>query len=352
MANYIGSKCMICEELFKEDDDIVVCPDCGTPYHRECWKKEDKCINEKLHESGMSWIPEEQKCPHTENDGEPIRCIRCGSENDSSKLFCGECGMPLSQGRNDERPFNGGVQGGEFNNSQNGGTNGFNPYYGQFGQQQFNNQAQKEQNPYRQNPFGMNVQQIRLTEDSDIDGIKLGDLIEYEGRKSRMIVANFIKFAKTGMKTSFNFPALFMPELYFFYRKMNKKGVFFLIAAFILSIPSLLYYGQEGTMGMVLFDTSINFESTAVIALTNFTALISTVLNVVAGLYANYWYYQQARQEITKLRQTDMDAALSEEEIKQKLHKSGGTSWAGVIVAFTASVLLALAFWLTLSIIF
>ena len=55
MATYTGAKCKVCQEPFKDGDDIVVCPDCGTPYHRECYKKAGKCINDELHESGGSW---------------------------------------------------------------------------------------------------------------------------------------------------------------------------------------------------------------------------------------------------------------------------------------------------------
>ena len=50
MANYTGKKCFSCGEVFKDGDDIVVCPECGTPYHRECYLKEGKCINDALHE--------------------------------------------------------------------------------------------------------------------------------------------------------------------------------------------------------------------------------------------------------------------------------------------------------------
>ena len=31
MALYIGNTCPVCGEKFKDDDDVVVCPDCGTP---------------------------------------------------------------------------------------------------------------------------------------------------------------------------------------------------------------------------------------------------------------------------------------------------------------------------------
>ena len=36
MALYIGNTCPVCGEKFKAGDDAVGCPDCGTPYHREC----------------------------------------------------------------------------------------------------------------------------------------------------------------------------------------------------------------------------------------------------------------------------------------------------------------------------
>ena len=76
MANYTGKKCFSCGEAFKDGDDIVVCPECGTPYHRECYLKEGKCINDALHESGQSW-EQTQESVESEN----IRCIRCGFEN-------------------------------------------------------------------------------------------------------------------------------------------------------------------------------------------------------------------------------------------------------------------------------
>ena len=32
MADYTGKKCIVCGGVFSENDDIVVCPECGTPY--------------------------------------------------------------------------------------------------------------------------------------------------------------------------------------------------------------------------------------------------------------------------------------------------------------------------------
>ncbi len=41
--------CPVCNKNFSENDDVVVCPECGTPHHRECYKITGKCFNENLH---------------------------------------------------------------------------------------------------------------------------------------------------------------------------------------------------------------------------------------------------------------------------------------------------------------
>jgi len=56
MSYYIGEKCLICNKEFTESDDIVVCPECGTPYHRSCYKEKKQCVNSALHKTGGSWM--------------------------------------------------------------------------------------------------------------------------------------------------------------------------------------------------------------------------------------------------------------------------------------------------------
>lgn len=49
MADYTGIKCPVCDKPFQPGDDIVVCPQCGAPYHRECYQQEGKCKFDDLH---------------------------------------------------------------------------------------------------------------------------------------------------------------------------------------------------------------------------------------------------------------------------------------------------------------
>lgn len=47
--DYTKYFCPVCNENFDENSDVVVCPDCGTPHHRECWFKNNGCFNVARH---------------------------------------------------------------------------------------------------------------------------------------------------------------------------------------------------------------------------------------------------------------------------------------------------------------
>lgn len=49
--------CPICNEKFNENDEIVVCPECGTPHHRDCYNSLGECKNKELHKEGFSFEP-------------------------------------------------------------------------------------------------------------------------------------------------------------------------------------------------------------------------------------------------------------------------------------------------------
>lgn len=336
MANkYSGEKCPVCEELFDDGQDIVVCPDCGTPYHRDCWEQNGECINTSLHESGEFWQPAPKVAITPEPLGEPIRCIRCGSMNDPGKHFCGECGLPLSFVQQGQGGFNNDPlhNADSFNTAQNNGNTGFTPY----GADNIGGFV---------SPNNM----IKLTPQSDMDGIKLGDLITYIGNQSLSMIASFVKFAKTGKRITFNLAALFFPHLYFFFRKMYKTGIIYLLMIFLLNIPALIYGGQKGTLfESVLFTTPINVESKGFLSIAEACSTIDIVMRFVAFFYANYWYYKKTREDISRIRSGDI---LSDEEAVKKISVKGGTSWPGAIIACIFDVVLQLGFLLGMTLMF
>ena len=91
MTDYKGNRCPVCEKTFKENDDIVVCPDCGTPYHRECWKKVGACLHEAEHAAGFEWTPDNV----ISGGPEDLVCPNCGTHNPLGAKFCNHCGVSL-----------------------------------------------------------------------------------------------------------------------------------------------------------------------------------------------------------------------------------------------------------------
>ena len=58
MNRYENIPCPICKKPLGKDEDIVVCPECGAPYHRACYMDTGHCIFPELHASGKAWKPE------------------------------------------------------------------------------------------------------------------------------------------------------------------------------------------------------------------------------------------------------------------------------------------------------
>ena len=61
MMDYKGCKCASCHKVLKEGDDIVICPECGAPYHRECYAAEGRCVFSAKHGKGFEYVPPEAK---------------------------------------------------------------------------------------------------------------------------------------------------------------------------------------------------------------------------------------------------------------------------------------------------
>lgn len=92
MMDYKGCKCASCHKVLKEGDDIVICPECGAPYHRECYAAEGRCVFSAKHGKGFEYVPPEAK-PDVNANG-PI-CPVCHAQNPPDTLFCERCGQPM-----------------------------------------------------------------------------------------------------------------------------------------------------------------------------------------------------------------------------------------------------------------
>ena len=93
MQNFLGNPCPYCGKNFESGDDIVVCPECGTPHHRDCYKEHSACANEEKHGENFEWksasVPHVHKPEPGENsNAEKVVCSNCGTENPGISRYC------------------------------------------------------------------------------------------------------------------------------------------------------------------------------------------------------------------------------------------------------------------------
>lgn len=322
MSNYTGAKCEYCHKVFSDKDDIVVCPECGSPYHRACFEQAGECVNHELHEKGGSWTAASEG--EGESDGD-IRCPRCGESNPSTGIFCTRCGMPLRFDAG-ERPFNGTAQPGQSQNGQGFGNNGqgfgmgrgFGGGFGGFG-------------PGQPGNFGMPFQGEQINKDTDIDGNSVGEYVKFAGSNPIYFIMQFIRFAKTHIKYSVNFVALFFTEFYFFYRKMYKQGIIAFVSLTLLSVPYFVTLLGTGMIANVSVPSFMVDNENTVRLVLNICSLLSCGIRVLFGLMANYWYYSKARKTLGEIKNN----ALDEERKNDMIAKNGGTSIQALIVSVT-----------------
>lgn len=96
MLDFTGLECPVCQKKFTENDDIVVCPVCGAPYHRACYEQAGACVFPELHEKGEEWMPpKREEAPPVSSQIKDVECWKCGTLNDRSARFCTGCGAML-----------------------------------------------------------------------------------------------------------------------------------------------------------------------------------------------------------------------------------------------------------------
>ncbi len=101
---YEGFSCPVCKRDFMKNEDVVACPQCGLPHHRECWKKVGHCLMDDKHGTVEQWSRE--KVEETKRS-EPTRqttseqtiagkiCPHCHTKNAEYAEFCNHCGQQM-----------------------------------------------------------------------------------------------------------------------------------------------------------------------------------------------------------------------------------------------------------------
>ena len=295
MPKYYGCPCEGCGKPLTLKDDIVVCPDCGAPYHRGCYDKLGHCIHTRAHGAGYEW-----KFPY--QDAELRTCPACGERTLRSEPVCRCCGAAM--------PPESAVEPNDRRAALDEDDENFD--YESF---------------YRQNVERPTRQNVRTAfgQEELIDGIPSSDWKDYIGKAAPIYLNDYSRMQLQHTKVSMCFPALIFGPFYFFYRKAWKPAFAFLAAEMVLAIPTVL-----DLMQITESPLTAGLSTGVLVVLSRIVSLLSFVLVLVRTLFAKWLYRKSAAEHIRRIRKEFPDA----EKRRAVLAAQGGVSWAAVIGAF------------------
>lgn len=275
MNRYVGIPCTLCGKPFTEQDDIVVCPECGAPHHRACYLEHGRCARAEHHAEG-EWQPPRATpaAPAAAPAQGSVTCPSCGGANPAGAAFCQLCGarlggQPAGQGQPYQRP---------------------------------------PQQVYQYPPVPpVQPEDYYGGQNYQLFGVSVKELSAYVGNNFFSYLRNFQRMERSTSQISWNWAAFFFNFLYFFYRKMYLVGGVLLAFFAVTEIPGLLYtFELVKEQAPALFGVQVQADP-AMMAMaarmTNYSNLLRFVMMVVCGMFANKIYLKKILKDIVRLRQ-------------------------------------------------
>lgn len=288
-------KCAVCKAYLFEDDDVVYCPECGAPHHRECYLALGHCGLAQFHGTENQYKkPEstetEKEEPIAEN---MVSCSMCGERYPAQQKICPNCNTPSTM-------------------QTNGRIIGFDMMGG-------------------------------VPEDTDLgNGVTAKEAKKFVATNTHRYIPRFLNF-KRGKKTSWNWLAFFTPAGWLVSRKMYLLGAIMAaveIALVMLSVPfqaaiNTLDYSQTvGFMQMAnLISENLSVIGTSVVVTATVGSVLYLLMRILIAIFGDYIYKNRVISAVTEINQSDLDR-------EEAFRKKGGVSFfIGVLVYFAVSEL-------------
>ena len=327
--DYKGIKCPVCESDFRENDDIVVCPKCGAPYHRSCYEQSGSCIFIDLHSQNKIW--EAPKPPAEEKDEEDsIICQNCDTKNPSDALFCNKCGSSLSE--------NGPVDPNE---------------------QIPNPNFQTVYPNARPMSIFIDVMGGYRKEEPVAEDITAGEIFEVV-KTNQPYYMNVFHNKQYFGKGKFNFCAFLFSGGWLLYRKINKLGIILTsIVGLLLLAETYLSYavvsplmaetmasiGIDISQGVAYSDVfamtqhllSTNPEMMLLMCLPSIFNIIRIVIMVICGFKGNSWYFEECKK---KIRRAKAKADKNSPEYHEIIYREGGVNTAVAVCLLICNMII------------
>ena len=297
-----GQKCPVCGAYIFDNDDLVFCPECGAPHHRDCYEALGHCAYKDKHGTDEGYKPvakvEEKQEPSVQYKAEPPkkRCRFCGEELSLNETVCHNCGRPQAA-------------------------------------QQFGANIYVD-------PMG------GVLPNEDIDGVLAEDVRRFVAVNTQRYLPRF-KAMSQGKKSSWNWAAFLIPNVWFFYRKMYLSGVLFsllLITAslFLLPLASVIStFPQEATVSTIVLLQYLmqNISSIGImpLALGALAGVLELVVRIVAGFTGDKIYKKTVVSGVKKVKESDLEI----EPVELALARKGGINpLMGIVGLFAVNFVL------------
>ncbi len=304
MFFYEGQTCPVCGRFFGESDDIVTCPECGAPHHRECWKAEGHCHFAQLHGTGQQW-QQQAETPKVAKK----RCPRCAFDNPEFAEFCAHCGMNLQ------------APDWQSQSATSADTRPPERHY-----------TPPPQNGFGFSPVGQPVDPYGgVPRTETIDGVSVETVAQMLGPNSTYYLPRFYNMSHGGSKISWNWAAFFFSYNWLLYRKNFLFGILAFVISTALTVLSNMAMTQleilvnATTVEALIQAADRILSSEQGMLLWGIASLISLLLiifRVMLGMFGTYLYMRTLLRKVQK----NGEAPLSPYD--QTFRKSGGVSFA------------------------